>query len=129
MRLLVALNAEELLDGPLRFIYQISKAMSIQTAREKYFACGAWLRANPKMFCARTPFSLQGLTGGGAIAEAMTKAKPKITAAMTMATARLPFFSSSHSSTGVSQVKTDSKIQSERAMVRMPTAPQPMSFR
>ena len=65
----------------------------------------------------------------GAIAEEITKAKPKITAAMTMATARLPFFSSSHSSTGVSQVKTDSKIQSERAMVKIPTAPQPMSFR
>src|SRR5262245_59791734 len=70
-----------------------------------------------------------GAMGGGAIADEITKANPTITEAITIATARFPFFISSHSSTGVSQVKIDSKTQRERAMVKMPTAPQPISFR
>ena len=70
-----------------------------------------------------------GAMGGGAIADEITIANPTITEAMTMATARFPFFISSHSSTGVSQVKIDSKTQREIAMVKMPTAPQPISFR
>jgi hypothetical protein len=69
-----------------------------------------------------------GATGGGAIADEITRANPMITEAITIATARFPFFISSHSSTGVSQVKIDSKIQRERAMVKMPTAPQPISL-
>src|SRR5215470_11043103 len=70
-----------------------------------------------------------GAMGGGAIAAEITRANPTITEAITMATARFPFFISSHSSTGVSQVKIDSKTQREIAMVKMPTAPQPISFR
>src|SRR5688500_1352590 len=52
-----------------------------------------------------------------------------ITAAITMAMARLPFFSSSHSSTGVSHVKTNSKIQRDRTIVIIPTTPHPINFR
>jgi hypothetical protein len=58
-----------------------------------------------------------------------TIANPMITAAMTMAMPRFPFLSSSHSSTGVSHVKTFSRIQRETAIVTAPTTPQPKVFR
>ena len=46
-----------------------------------------------------------------------------------MAIPRFPFFSSSHSSTGVSQVKTLNKIQRETAIVMAPITPQPKVLR
>src|SRR5919109_4576417 len=72
---------------------------------------------------------IDGVIGGGAIADEITRANPMITEAITIAIARFPFFNSSHSSTGVSHVKIPSRIQRETAIVKMPTAPHPISFR
>ena len=63
------------------------------------------------------------------MADDITRAKPIITAVITIAITRFPFFNSSHSSTGVSHVKTSSKIHRDRTIVKMPTAPHPINFR
>src|SRR5215475_1901274 len=116
--------------------YQICEKMSIvnrplkRLLRDGKQATLATHSLRPKSAQERSiSIDTYGATGGGAIADEITRANPTITEAMTMATARFPFFISSHSSTGVSQVKIDSKTQREIAMVKMPTAPQPISFR
>jgi len=61
--------------------------------------------------------------GEGAARRGTTVEKPRMTAARTMATAMLPFLSSSHSSMGVSQFQT--LIQTPRARDIMMAAAMP----